>query len=292
MNAAALIPLALKLSITLIVFGLGLRATFADATWLFRQPGLLVRSFLGMNVVLPLFAVALAAAFDLHPAVEIALVLIAVCPVPPVLPKKQLKSGGEQPYVYGLVVAAAVLSIVLVPATVAAIGSWFGRELQVPADLVLRTVLQTILVPLAAGMLINSLLPKVAARIAPIAGTIGSVVLLLAAIPILIIAWPATMSLVGNGSVGAIIAFVLAALVAGHLLGGPDEDNKTTLALAGASRHPGLAIAIANTLFPTQKLVSAAVVLYLLVSAVVTLPYVSVRKRRHAASGTPRPVGH
>jgi BASS family bile acid:Na+ symporter len=290
-NAAALIPLALKLSITLIVFGLGLRATFADATWLFRQPGMLVRSVLGMNVILPLFAVALAVAFDLPPAVKIALILIAVCPVPPILPKKQMKGGGDQPYVYGLVVAAAVLSIVLVPLTVAAIGAWFGRELAVPPRLVLDTVLQTILVPLTVGMLINILMPKVAARLAPIAGTVGSV-LLLAAIPILVIAWPAITSLVGNGSVGAIVAFVIAALVIGHLLGGPDEDNKTTLALAGASRHPGLAIAIANATFPGQKLVPAAVLLYLLVSAVVTLPYVNLRKRRHAAAGTPRPLGH
>ena len=42
------------------------------------------------------------------------------------------------------------------------------------------------------------------------------------------------------------------------------------LALATASRHPALALAIAHANFPEQKLAAPAVLLYLIVSGIVT----------------------
>ena len=89
----------------------------------------------------------------------------------------------------------------------------------------------------------------------------------------------------GNGLPGrqrvAIVAFSLAGLAAGHLLGGPDPDDRVVLALATASRHPGVALAIASANFPGQKLVPVAVLLYLIVSAIVSIPYLTGRRRQH-----------
>jgi BASS family bile acid:Na+ symporter len=102
MDAAQLIRLALQTSILLLVFALGLRATIQDATYLLRQPSLLLKSLVAMNVIVPLVAAILAAVFPLHPAVKITLLLMAVSPVPPILPGKQLKLGGRTSYVYGL----------------------------------------------------------------------------------------------------------------------------------------------------------------------------------------------
>ena len=291
MDLATLVPNVIRLSIILIVLGLGLKATPADATWLFRHPGLLIRSLMGMNVVLPLFAAALAALFDLHPAVEIALVLIAVSPIPPVLPAKQMRIVGHDAYIYGLLVAATVLSIVLVPVMLALIGALFGRTVLVPPSVILRAVLTTLLVPLAAGILVNAIVPRLAARLAPIASVAGMVLLVVSALVLIVATWPAVASLINNGAVAAIVALVVVSVLLGHWLGGPDEDNRTVLALASATRHPGVALAVAQVVFPGQRLVMAAVVLYLLVSAIVTLPYVNMRKRRHTVTATPRPVG-
>src|SRR5690349_12978085 len=98
MKPATLIPLALKASIMMNVFGLGLNSDPQDAVYLFHRPGQLARSMAAMYILLPLFAAALAAAFALHPAVKIALVALAVSPIPPLLPKKALKAGGEASY--------------------------------------------------------------------------------------------------------------------------------------------------------------------------------------------------
>lgn len=40
--------------------------------------------------------------------------------------------------------------------------------------------------------------------------------------------------------------FTFAALATGHLLGGPEEDDRTLLAFAAVSRHPGIAIVVAT----------------------------------------------
>ena len=77
MNMTAIILLMLKASIMLSVFAIGLKATFADATFLFRRPSHLLRALLSMNVLMPLAAWALAAPFDLHPAVKITLLVIS-----------------------------------------------------------------------------------------------------------------------------------------------------------------------------------------------------------------------
>jgi BASS family bile acid:Na+ symporter len=78
------------------------------------------------------------------------------------------------------------------------------------------------------------------------------------------------------------VVFALVGLAAGHLLGGPDPENRIVLALSTATRHPGIAIAIAAANFPDQKAAPAAVLLYLIVSALVAKPYLTWVKRRRA----------
>jgi BASS family bile acid:Na+ symporter len=83
----------------------------------------------------------------------------------------------------------------------------------------------------------------------------------------------------------AILALTFVALGIGHLFGGPDPTDRPVLALANASRHPAIAIAIAQTTFPDVTLVPAAVLLDLIVVAFVSGPYLS-----WVAERSPRPV--
>jgi BASS family bile acid:Na+ symporter len=233
-----------------------------------------------MNVIMPLFAAALAAAFDLNPAVRIALIALAVSPVPPVLPKKQIKAGGQAPYAVGLLVAAALLAIVSVPVAVELLERTFSIPLQMSPAAIARLVFITVLAPLAVGIVVRRVVPGIAERMAQPISVVATALLVVSVLPILFTAWPAMVSLVGNGTIVAIVAFILAGLATGHLLGGPNPDDCTVLALSTASRHPGVALAIASANFPGQKLVPAAVLLYLIVSAIVSIPYVTWRRRQ------------
>jgi BASS family bile acid:Na+ symporter len=291
MNTAALIMLALKASVFLNVFALGLNAGRRDATYLFRNPGRLAQALSSMFVVMPLFAATLASVFDLHPAVKIALIALAVAPIPPLLPKKAMKAGGESSYVIGLLVAAALLSIVFTPIAVDLFGKAFGTPARISPLAIARLVLLTVIVPLGAGMLVRRLAPAFAERAAKPIALVATVLLIASVIPILFTAWPAIESLTGNGTVLAIAAFVLVGLAAGHLLGGPDPEDRVVQALSTASRHPGIALAIAHANFPEQKLTPAAILLYLIVNAIISIPYLDWRKRRHVGTvgGAPAP---
>jgi len=282
MNPEQLIMLAIKASIMLLVFGLGLNAGWRDTTYLFRQPGLLLRSYLSMGIIMPLFAAAVAAFFDLHPAVEIAIIALALAPVPPILPGKQGKAGGTASYAIGLLVTAAVFSIVTVPVGVELMGKAFAKDAHMTPGAVAMIVLTSILAPLAAGLAVNQLAPAFAERIARPVSLLATILLVAAALPVLFTAWPAIVSMIGNGTLLALALFSIVGLTVGHWLGGDNEDNRTVLALATSARHPAVALAIAGTNFQQQKAVLAVVLLHLLVGMVVSLPYVVWRKRRHA----------
>jgi BASS family bile acid:Na+ symporter len=68
-----------------------------------------------MDVILPLVAIGLVTAFELRPAVKIALVALSVSPVPPILPNKAMRAGGQANYTIGLLTAMALVSMVAVP---------------------------------------------------------------------------------------------------------------------------------------------------------------------------------
>ena len=83
--------------------------------------------------------------------------------------------------------------------------------------------------------------------------------------------------------VAAIVLSGLGLLV-GHLAGGPDPEHRTVLALATASRHPGVAlVAGISASVQAPKLVTAAVLLAFVVSMIVSAPYAAWRKRVHGA---------
>jgi BASS family bile acid:Na+ symporter len=106
---------------------------------------------------------------------------------------------------------------------------------------------------------------------------------LVAYIPMLVLVWPAFLALLGQGTLVAIVIIAIASLAVGHFFGGPESDDRTVLALATALRHPAVALSIAAA-NGADKLVSAAILLYGLVSAVLSIPYTLWRKRSEAGA--------
>jgi BASS family bile acid:Na+ symporter len=277
---ASLIPLAFSTSIFLLVLGIGLKATSRYATHLLRHPGQLVASLAAMYLVMPLFAVAVVLAFDLHPAAEIALVAIAVSPVPPFVPLKATKAGGARDYTLGLLVAASALAIVLVPLAVELVGAVFAKPFAMSPTTTARLVTSSVLAPLAIGMALRQFAPSTAEQMARPVSIASVALLVLALVPVLLDAWRPIVSLVGSGTVLSFAAFVAVGTVTGHLLGGPQADERGVLALACGSRHPGIALAIAHANFPDDKNVLPAVLLYLVIAALVAAPYLQGIRRR------------
>ena len=275
---AQLAVLALKASIVLTVFAIGLGATWYDATYLFRNPKLLLNSILARNVIMPIITVLLIKALNLHPAVAIALAVLAVTPVPPLIPKAQLKAGGRSEYVLGLMVSQSLLAIITVPLTIQLMDWALGMQAQFSGAQVMKIMLLSIFIPLGTGMLLGRFITSLR-NVAPVLTTIATVLLGIGLIPGLPLIWKAFGSLTGNGTILALVVFVIAGVAVGHALGGPRPEDRTTLALATASRHPAVTLAIVKANFPEQSgLVTGAVLIYLILRVISSIPYARSRR--------------
>lgn len=284
MTLAQVIVPALQVSVFFTVVGFGLASSLEDLLFLFRRPWLLARSLLAMFIIVPVFAVAVTELFNLHSAVEIAVVALALSPIPPLLPLRAFKAGGTASYTFGLLFTAALLSVVLIPIGVTLAAGILGFAAQSVAPAIVKIVLVTVILPFLLGVAVNSLAPGFAARIVKPIFFSALAVLVVCALVVLYALMPAIISLIGDGTILVFVIFVAVGLVAGHLLGGPEESDRRVLALASAVRHPGVAIVIATANFPDQKLVVPAIFLYLLLNGVVSIPYL-VWRRRGAQGG-------
>ena len=280
MDLKQVVLLAFQVSILCTVFGFGLRASADDLLYLVRRPGLLLRSLLAVFVIMPVVAIALAKMFDFRAVIEIVLVALAVSPMPPLLPRKEIKAGGSSSYSLGLMAMLALLAIGAVPLSLAIVGRLIGRSFGMAAGDIARVVVIATLLPLLAGIAVRALLPGVAGRLEKPVGLLVKVLLPLAVVALLAGAWRAVWAAVGDGTVLAIVAFVVAGLLAGHLMGGPDPNHSVVLALSSACRHPAIALSIASTNFPGQQF-GGAIILYVIVSTVVAIPYLAWIRRRH-----------
>jgi BASS family bile acid:Na+ symporter len=288
MTLATLATLMMQASIVLTVAALGLHARRGDVRSLLADRGRLASSLLAMHLVMPLLAVGVAVAFDLHPAVEVALVALSVSPVPRGRPWRGVGGGGRASYAVGLAVVSAVLAVVIVPAAVSLVASHVGSQGHLAASAVARLVASTVLVPVAVGVALRRLARGFVDRVARPAVRLSALLFTTATLLVVAASLRSIVPLIGNGTLLAITLFLVAGLATGHLLGGPAREDRVVLALSTASRHPGVAAAAGAALAPGETRVLAAIVLYLLMDRVLSSAYLLLI--RHPAMAA-APVG-
>jgi bile acid:Na+ symporter, BASS family len=282
MTIAMLSSLLIRSSLFALVAAIGMASSWRDAIWLVRSPMLLVRSVLSMQVLAPLFAVALGVTLPLHPGVKIGLVLLSLSPVPPALPGKEMKVGGNRPFAVSLLIVSALLSIIVIPTSLSILNDITIYTLGIQPAAIAMLVAESIFIPLGVGMIVGAISSEFGLRASPIISKVATVLLLVGILPPLIAALPAMGMLLGDGTLVVCAAMCIAALLFGHLLGGPDRGDRTVLALSTSMRHPAMAIALVKANFADEPLVMPGILLYLLVAVVVRIPYMRLSVRRHA----------
>lgn len=274
----ATLLLLLKLSVALIILAIGMDSTPRDMAYLWRRPGLLLRSLLAMYVLAPLAALILVKALTLPPGVEIGLLVLAVSAGAPLLPRKLLHIG-DGAYIFSLVVTSTLLAIVLVPAWLAALGPQFGNPPNLESSRVAWVLVKSFFLPLAVGMLVRWFFPTFAQQVGDRLMAIAGLVLTVCALALLLLHWDVLLE-AGWPGVLTLAALIVLALAIGHWLGGPAEEDRTALAIACSTRHLGIAVLVAASLPGPRTAVIIAV--YILTSAAISMPY--LRWRRATAS--------
>lgn len=284
-----IVSIAFQVSIAVTVFAYGLAATREDLLHVLRRPRLLVLSLLAMFVITPVAALAIELYFDFPHAARVAIVALALSPVPQLLPRTEITSGGRASYAYGLAFALALISPILIPALVFFLGDVMGRPLNLPPGTVVGVLLPTVLLPLAAGVVVRRLSSRLADRLREPLLRLSNVVLSLALVVLLILVLPAAFQVATLATLGAMAVFIAVGLAVGHLMAGPDPNDSVVLAIACANRNPGIAIAVATANFPTENF-GGTVVLYAVLVSIVTKPYIRWQQRRLAAAAVAAPT--
>ncbi|SAK79493.1 Sodium Bile acid symporter family protein [Caballeronia hypogeia] len=264
----------LKVSVVVTIVAVGAGASPADVTWLWRRPMLMVRSLGAMYLLVPLVAFGLVLALPIEPGVKAAMLVLAVSSGAPMLPKK-LRKLGNQEYIFSLLVTSSLAAIVAVPFWIAALGAYFQAAVALPPGTVSIAVAKAILLPLAIGMALHALFPLWSERLAERMIAIAGLVLAISGFMLLIVNWQ-LVSDMSWPAILALVALMICALTFGELLGGPARDDRTSLAIACATRHVGVAVVVAGEFVGIKT--SVMIIAYFLTVIVVSSIYLTWRR--------------
>ena len=279
MGLTQFLLLTLKVSVALLIFAVGLDSRLKDLTYLTRRPFVMLRSLLAMYVVVPLLALLAVKLLQLPAVLEIAFVVLAISAGAPMLPRKLMRLGNEQ-YVISLVVVSSLLAIVTVPAWLLLLGPRFERLDSLDPATVAGVLGKSFLLPMLVGIAVRWFLPEASARLSDLLLKFVGLVFTACALMLLATHWQVIEAILGP-PILALGGFTLATLTVGHLMGGPDPDDRTALAVTCATRHVGVAMVVASATPGPRTVV--LIVAYALASALVIIPYMKWRGRETPA---------
>jgi BASS family bile acid:Na+ symporter len=240
----------------------------------------MVRGLFSVLIAVPALALAVTRLLELPRLAAIGVVLMSIAPGAPVALRRSLGAGGHRAFAPSLQISVALLAVVSMPLSIAALNHVYAGQASVAPWDVARQVFVAQLLPLGLGMALRQVAAALAARLEPRLARIGNALLVATVVLVLINGWEGTIT-AGFRVMAAVALITGAALAVGHLLGGPEPATRTAVAITSAARNPGLALLVAavNAAPPG---VNAAILAYLVVSVLVVVPYVAWCRRAGA----------
>lgn len=157
--------------LAIVMFSIALDLKGSDFTQLLRSPKPLIVGMLSQFLLLPAATFLLVLAVEPRPSIALGLILVAACPGGNISNFITQRAGGNAALSVSMTAFATIGAIVLTPLNVA-----FWGNLYAPTRMVLRsvaidpvsvavTVLFMLALPLLIGVIVNSRLPDLAAKI-------------------------------------------------------------------------------------------------------------------------------
>ncbi|HQR25034.1 MAG TPA: hypothetical protein PK163_09625 [Steroidobacteraceae bacterium] len=261
-----------------IMLDVGLGIVPGEFLWLWKRPGLMLRALFAVLVAVPAIALAVARLLDLPRAAEVGLVVMAISPGAPVALQRSLSAGGHRAFAPGLQLTIALLAVVSMPLSIAALDYVYGGTASVGPWQLMQQVSVAQLLPIGLGVSIGTCAPAAAAWLKPRLHDTWRVLIILFAL-MAVMALSGAMVRAGPVVAAAVIATTLGAIAVGHGLGGPEANTRTAVAISTSARNPGLALLVV-AVNGAPAGVKVTVMSYMLVSALTILPYVLWRRRQ------------
>ena len=260
-----------------LMLTIGVNNTFQQLVSVWRRSEVLARSLFAAIVLVPILVMLLLWVFDLSPAVATGLALLAAAPGAPLTTTRSKIAGADTIYVSSLQLSLALLAVVVTPIWLAIFFYLFDLTIESvsPTNVASQVALVTFL-PVAIGLLLQRVAPKLIARVRKplnILAVVMFVLLVLVVVAALIMtAEFREMLILDLTSVSAILIMAVTALAIGHFLGGQRPEERGGLATVCIARNWGLAVYIA-TLSEAGAASIPAMTVYLILGAVTGVVY-------------------
>ena len=211
-----------------------------DAIVPLTQSRFLIRVLIASWVMPPIVAVGVLQAMPIDSGYAVGLWLLALAPCAPFAPAMARSTGGDAASMAAVMVLSAALTVVVMPFAVSRLGTGLTAD---PMAIALPLVL-FVLLPLAAGIAVRGIRPRVAdwliERLATVTAVSGGVALLLVAV----LHGPGVATAAGSHAIAAQLLFLAAITAAAHAIGaGLPAAQRSVLTLAVSTRNLGAALA-------------------------------------------------
>ncbi|WP_156761048.1 bile acid:sodium symporter family protein [Microbacterium karelineae] len=174
----AVVPLAPSIPwlLGIVMFGMGLTLTLPDFTRIAKRPWIVAIGVALQFIVMPLAAWAIAVALQLPAELAAGLILVGCAPGGTASNVVTYLSRGDT----ALSVTVTACSTLLAPVLTPLLTLWLaGQFLDVPFSAMMLSVVQTVLVPVIAGILVRILLRRWIERVQPVLPWVSTIAIAL-----------------------------------------------------------------------------------------------------------------
>jgi bile acid:Na+ symporter, BASS family len=258
MRLDAIINLGAAVALFFMMIGVGLRLSIRDLLKVARDWRLALRAGIANYLLVPAAALGLLFLFQPKPMVAAGFLIAVVCPGAPFAPVLTAIAKGSATTAVGVMAILAGSSAIIAPLLLRFLLPLVaGRgDLTINPMKIITTLIMSQFLPLFLGLALYHARPRLAERLQAPLNRFSALLNLVLFILILVAQFKLLQQIRLSGYLGMSI-MVSAMLFAGWLLGGPDSNQRKTMAITTSTRNVGVALVIVASSFPGTPVVTA-----------------------------------
>jgi len=257
------------------MLAIGLSFTLRQIVGPLRHLHRVFRALVANFVLVPLLALGISRLLALDPPLAAGLMLVGTAAGAPFLIKLTKSANADTGLSATLLVLLMPVTVLYMPLVVPLVVA----DASVSAMSIALPLIATLLLPLAVGLVLDSVVPTLAARLGPIAAKASSVALLVLIASTLVLNAPLFRDLLGTGAITAAVLLTAGGFGVGYLLSGSGFDRRTVMGLGAGQRNIAAALVVASQGFDDPNTL-IMVVLFSLIDLMVLFPIAWMLRRR------------
>jgi BASS family bile acid:Na+ symporter len=244
---------AIVAALAVIMLGMGLTLEPADFARVATRPTAVATGLVAQFTIMPLAGWGVATGFGLETPLAAGLILVACCPGGTASNVVTYLARGDVALSVAMTTCSTLAAVALTPLLTAALA---GRLIEVDAGGLVVSTLQVVVLPVAAGVVVNRLAPRAVAAVLPVAPLVSVVAIALVCASI-IGQNAASVRAAGLRLVAAVAAVHALGFGVGYLAGrwlGQGPAVARTISIEVGMQNSGLGVVLAQRHFPAEPL--------------------------------------